>query len=98
MHRLYTTTKNNLSSSDLNAISECAAYLGYTEFAMDATEKAYNIDASGTIHFWLPVKQKVGQLSRFKEFVKEIGLVDYCNKFGWPDICHQLGSDDFECY
>ena len=41
----------------------------------------------------------VRQLPRFKEFVSEIGLVDYWKKFGWPnnDICRPVGDDDFVC-
>jgi hypothetical protein len=40
---------------------------------------------------------KTQQLPRFKTFVKKIGLVDYWNKFGWPDMCHKLDNGDFEC-
>jgi len=40
---------------------------------------------------------EVRQTPRFKKFVKDIGLVDYWNKFGWPEICHQLDNGDFEC-
>jgi hypothetical protein len=45
------------------------------------------------------VMKVVRQLPRFKEFVSEIGLVDYWKKFGWPnnDICRPVGDDDFVC-
>jgi len=46
--------------------------------------------------FWTQLGQEARQLPRFKEFVKEIGLVDYWNKFGWPDFCHQLNNGDLE--
>jgi len=74
-----------------------AAYQGNPEFAMDALEKGYKIDASGAWHFWIPVRREVRQLPRFKEFVRENGFVDYWNEFGWPDICRPLDDDDFEC-
>jgi hypothetical protein len=40
---------------------------------------------------------KVRQLPRFKEFIRNMGLVDYWNKFDWPDICRPLENGDFEC-
>jgi hypothetical protein len=46
---------------------------------------------------WTPVLREVRQLLRFKEFVREIGLDDYWNEFGWPDICHSLDNGNFEC-
>ena len=74
-----------------------AAYFGDPEFAMEAYEKAVSMCGTNLYKIWLPVMREVRQLPRFKEFVREIGLVDYWNKFGWPDICHQLDNGDFEC-
>ena len=38
------------------------------------------------------------QLPEFKEWVREIGLVDYWRGTGkWPDLCHPVGDDDFVC-
>jgi hypothetical protein len=74
-----------------------AAYFGDPEFAMNAMERAVNIQAMALYLIWLPVMKEVRQLPRFKEYVREIGLVDYWNKFGWPDICRQLEGGDFEC-
>jgi hypothetical protein len=41
--------------------------------------------------------KEVRQTPQFKDFVKDIGLVDYWNKFGWPDTCHPLANGDFVC-
>jgi hypothetical protein len=41
--------------------------------------------------------KEVRQLPRFKEFMREISLVNYWKKFGWPDLCRPVGDDDFEC-
>jgi hypothetical protein len=69
---------------------------------MDAMEKSVGIDLSRkdvsvmwTI--WLPHMVEVRQLPRFKKFVKDIGLVDYWNQFGWPDLCRPVGDGDFVC-
>jgi hypothetical protein len=41
--------------------------------------------------------KEVRQTARFKKLVIEIGLIDYWNEFGWPDICRPLKNGDFEC-
>ena len=87
----------NLNFLILWAISMWAAYFGDPEFALEVMEKAYTIDASSLFFFWTPLGQEARQLPRFKEFIREIGLVDYWNKFGWPEMCRPLDNGDFEC-
>lgn len=96
LHRIY-MSGDNLSSEDFVQIAICAAYFGDNEFALTAMEKALGIQTSGAFFFWLPVFKEVRQLPRFKEFVREIGLVDYWNVYVWPGICRQLDNGDFEC-
>ena len=96
LRRIYTNSEN-LSSFYLFDMSVWAAYFGDPEFAMDAIEKATNLEAGGIFHIWLPIMKEVRQTPRFKTFVKKIGLVDYWNKFGWPDMCHKLDNGDFVC-
>ena len=33
----------------------------------------------------------------FKAFLREIGIVEYWQEYGWPDICRPLDGDDFDC-
>jgi len=40
----------------------------------------------------------VRKTSRFKVLMKKAGFVDYWRQRGWPEICHPLGSSDFECH
>lgn len=96
LRRLYNGV-DNIRSLDFIAISILAAYFGDSDLAMDAIERAHNFDATLVHALWFPVMREVRQLPRFKEFVREIGLVDYWEKFGWPDICHKLDNGDFEC-
>jgi len=87
-------------NSDVNIMSSlfiCAAYFNDPEFAMDEIEETLSVHPEGSFHIWFPVLHDVRQLPRFKEFVREIGLVDYWEKFGWPDICHKLDNGDFVC-
>jgi TolB-like protein len=86
-----------LSSSDLVFISAWAAYFGDTEFAMEALEKAVRSNGALVGRVWFPAMKEVRQLPRFKELVREIGLVDYWKEYGWPDLCHPVGDNDFVC-
>ena len=88
---------NNPKSSELADMAIWAACCGDPEFALKAIEKSFSIDYSRQNFIWFPVMHEVRRLPRFKELVKKIGLVDYWNKFGWPDICHKLDNGDFEC-
>jgi len=95
--RRITKNEDVLGSSDLSLISLWAAYFGDPDFAMNTMEKSVRINSVQGFFFWFPVMHEVRQTPRFKAFVKKIGLVDYWNKFGWPDICHQLDNGDFKC-
>jgi adenylate cyclase len=95
--RQYYNDEGNRSTFDFMEISLLAAYFGDLEFAMDALEKEIRLNPVDMMFVWLPVMKEVRQTPRFKAFVKKIGLVDYWNKFGWPDMCHKLDNGDFEC-
>ena len=78
-----------------------AAYFGDPEFAMDVIEKAEKAESShiyaGLEDLWSPVMHEVRQLPRFQKIVREVGLVDYWEQFGWPDLCKPIGDGDFVC-
>ena len=90
---------DKLSGVDLSYITYWAAYFGDTEFAMESLEKTVRTNGTIVGRFWFPVMREVRQFPRFKELIKEIGLVDYWKEYGWPDsnICRPVGDDDFEC-
>jgi tetratricopeptide (TPR) repeat protein len=96
LRRIYSEDEN-IGSPELDGISICAAGFGDPEFAMSIIERMVTIDPAALFHIWSPVFHKVRQLPQFKELVREIGLVDYWEQFGWPDICQPTGDGDFEC-
>ena len=96
MRRIYAENKN-LSSSENIYVSLWAAYFGDPELAIDAMEKGISIDAGGLFILWYPAMREVRKTPRFKEFMREIGLVDYWKEYGWPDLCRPVGDDDFVC-
>jgi TolB-like protein len=91
LHRLYST--GNKEFSFLWSIALWAAYFGDADFAMDAFEK--NLTLTNSV--WVPAVSEVRQLPRFRNYVREIGLVDYWKQFGWPDLCHPTDDGDFVC-
>ncbi|MFC1841169.1 tetratricopeptide repeat protein, partial [Thermodesulfobacteriota bacterium] len=95
LRRLYAA--DDITIWNLADISMLAAYFDDPDFAMKTMEKAVSGYASYVSYFWFPVFNEVRQLPRFKGFVREIGLIDYWNEFGWPDLCHPVSDDDFEC-
>jgi adenylate cyclase len=96
LYRLY-NDKKNLDASTIIEFSQWAAYFGDTDFALDTLTKAIDFNSETISYVWVPIMKEVRKTPRFKKFVKEIGLVDYWNKFGWPDICHKLDNGDFVC-
>jgi TolB-like protein/DNA-binding winged helix-turn-helix (wHTH) protein len=77
-----------------------AAMLGRPEFAVDGfvtlTKMNAGVGSSSGI-FWAHVFRDMRRLPRFKEVVREEGLVEYWRGAGWPDLC-RLAGDDFECF
>jgi hypothetical protein len=96
LQRIY-SSGDNLSIADLHSLCRSAAYFGNPEFAMEIIEKSVGINADILNCLWSPTMRKIRKTPRFKKFVREIGLVEYWKKYGWPDICHPVGDDDFEC-
>ena len=46
---------------------------------------------------WLPVFEEVRELPEFKDLLLDMGLVEYWQTHGWPDVCNPLGEEDFSC-
>jgi TolB-like protein len=50
-----------------------------------------------TTWFWHPSYAAVRKLPRFKQYMRDIGMVAYWRARGWPPSCHPVGSADFAC-
>ena len=92
MLTLLATNKDNLTLSEISFIFRWAIYFGDLDFAMDIIENTGDV-----YQCWFPIMKNVRQVPRFKDFVREIGLVDYWKQYGWPDLCHPVSENDFEC-
>ena len=95
--RRHYNSEDNISSFNVMNIALLAAFFGDTDLAIEAMNKASRMSRSNFWYMWFPVMKEVRQLPRFKDLIREVGLVDYWKKYGWPDLCRPVGDDDFEC-
>ncbi|HET7609564.1 MAG TPA: hypothetical protein VFL84_12860 [Gammaproteobacteria bacterium] len=78
-------------------IGALGARFGDPELAMTSFEETFGSSPEQVYAIWRPVYRDMRKLQRFKEFVRQIGLVDYWKQYGWPDVCRPFGENDFEC-
>jgi hypothetical protein len=78
-------------------IGAFAARFGDPELALTSFEETYASGPEQTYAIWRPVYRDMRKLPRFKQFVRDIGLVDYWREYGWADFCRPMGENDFEC-
>jgi tetratricopeptide (TPR) repeat protein len=74
-----------------------AARHGDADLALKSFEDTYASSPEQIYAIWRPVYRDTRKLPRFKEFVRDIGLVDYWREYGWADFCRRVGENDFEC-
>jgi TolB-like protein/DNA-binding winged helix-turn-helix (wHTH) protein len=74
-----------------------AGHFGEPRLAFEAMRAATDERANQIAYAWLPQLAEMRRLPEFKAYLREIGMVDYWKEYGWPDICHELGKDDFQC-
>ncbi len=76
-----------------------ASYFGEHELALQSFESIRSeLDMTGIVPIWRPIHKGMRQLPGFKDFVQEVGLVDYWRESGnWGDFCHPVSDDDFVC-
>jgi hypothetical protein len=46
---------------------------------------------------WHPTYASLRKTARFKEIVRDMGLVTYWRERGWPSFCRPTSGDDFAC-
>jgi hypothetical protein len=78
-------------------IGALAARHGDPELALRSFEETYASSPGQIYAIWRPVYRDMRKLPRFKQFVRDIGLVDYWREYGWADFCRRVGENDFEC-
>lgn len=85
----------------LSGTAHWQAYYGDTEAALETLRRGYQRGSGAAtamaLSLWHPGMREVRRLPGFKQFVRDIGLVDYWRQYGWGDHCKPTTGDDFEC-
>ena len=81
----------------LHDIAMAAAYFGHPRFALQVKKTDIDTNPSRTAAIWYPIMSEVRQLAEFKDFVREMNLVEYWHAHGWADACRPLSDSDFTC-
>jgi DNA-binding winged helix-turn-helix (wHTH) protein/tetratricopeptide (TPR) repeat protein len=82
---------------NLRALTDWALYFDQPELALQWFRESLELQATGMSGAWLPWFKKVRRLPGFKELVREQGLPEYWDDYGWPPFCHRTEGSDFTC-
>jgi hypothetical protein len=90
----------NQESLRMSVLAIFASMIGDRDMVLAALRRGL-IDFNGLvsdINPWLPYDPGLRADPRFKELLRDLGLVDYFRASGdWGDFCKAVGPDDFEC-
>ena len=76
--------------------SAIAAYTGNHEFAVELMARSV-ADVGLNIHWmWLPVFDETRKRESYRALLRNIGMVDYWQEYGWPPYCRPV-NDTFSC-
>jgi hypothetical protein len=76
------------------------ALLGDADTALAAMHRAHvDLAANNTGDVWFPIYKSLRPDPRFKNLLRDLGVVDYWRETGsWGDYCRPVGGDNFECH
>jgi adenylate cyclase len=78
-------------------ITVWAAWLGDDELALKQFQKLIDSRVAAFFIIWRPIQHGMRMLPGFKDFLRQLGLVDYWRTTGnWSDFCRPVGEADFK--
>lgn len=78
------------------AVFTCDVWVGNGDLAVDLM-LSREVTELQFIAFFLPEATVLRQHPRFRQHVRDSGLLDYWREWGWSDYCEPVGEDDFRC-
>jgi hypothetical protein len=101
LRRIYADPAFQAKPVPLVVVAHWAAYLGDPDLSLQAFRRMWQTGAprsSVLFSLWRPVERDMRRLPAFKDFVREVGLVNYWRASGnWSEFCRPEGKDDFTC-
>ncbi|HEY6455535.1 MAG TPA: hypothetical protein VIY90_09685 [Steroidobacteraceae bacterium] len=99
LHGQFSDPANQIAAS-MQGIAGVAAVIGDKDLALAALRRSYvDLHRTNIGGIWLPWLAKLRSDPRFKQMLRDLGLVDYFRASGkWGDFCNPVGKDDFECH
>jgi TolB-like protein/Tfp pilus assembly protein PilF len=84
----------------MSIVGEYADHFGDRDLGLAAYRRSYvELDNPNYIALWEPYETGLRSDPRFKDLLRDLGLVDYYRASGnWGDFCKPVGKDDFECH
>ena len=72
--------------------------LGFVYLSIGASDRVLDsVNSIPSSLLWHPSYAAVRKTERFKQKMRNEGILDYWRAKGWPDLCRPVGADDFEC-
>lgn len=78
------------------AVINCDIWIGLGDLAIDLL-LSQEVTERQFFAFFLPEATILRQHPKFRQLVRESGLLDYWREWGWSDYCEPVGEDDFRC-
>jgi len=80
-------------------VIDCLAFTGQTDRASELAVANIDADWTAISSFWSSnsATAAMRQTEVFRTALADMGLLDFYREHGWPDLCHPIGQDDFQC-
>ncbi len=86
-----------LTAENLRLMTVWALHFGDPTLALQWFRESAELSATVMANAWLPALADLRREPGFKDLVRDQGLPEYWNKYGWPEFCRPEADDDFEC-
>jgi adenylate cyclase len=83
--------------SDPRGQTDIASLLDDLDMALDAAEAYWSIEPQSNLGLFLGLQGNYRNDPRWRQHIRDIGLIELWQVRGFPEGCDALGTDDFQC-